>query len=105
MVNSDNGIALGLEILRGIARQSAWPGYLPEPLEVVNLPSDNLAPISGRYQLNSDEAFKLEARANRLFGKSSSGEEYELLKPAGLWPRPLPIRWTPENTARWSSRT
>jgi tetratricopeptide (TPR) repeat protein len=78
MVNSDNGIALGLEILRGIARQSAWPGYLPEPLEVINLPSDRLAPLSGRYQMNSDEAFTLEARDNRLFGKPPAGEEYEL---------------------------
>jgi tetratricopeptide (TPR) repeat protein len=78
MVNSDNGIALGREILRGIAHQSAWPGYLPEPLEVISLPSDRLAPLSGRYQLNSDEAFTLEARGNRLFGKPPAGEEYEL---------------------------
>jgi hypothetical protein len=51
---------------------------LPEPLEVINLPSDRLAPLSGRYQLNSDEAFTLEARGNRLFGKPPTGEEYEL---------------------------
>ena len=79
MVNSDNGIALGMEILRGIARQYAWPGYLPGPLEIISLPNDRLAPLSGRYQLNSDEAFTLEARGHRLFGKPAAGEEYELL--------------------------
>jgi CubicO group peptidase (beta-lactamase class C family) len=78
MVNSDNGIALGIEILRGIARESAWPGYLPEPIATIALPAAKLAGMSGRYQLNSDEAFTLEARGGRLFGRPLVGDEYEM---------------------------
>ena len=29
MTNSDNGVRLAAEILRSIAREYAWPGYLP----------------------------------------------------------------------------
>ena len=39
MANSDNGIALAVEILRGLARQEGWKGYLPEPLVPVALSS------------------------------------------------------------------
>ncbi|PYV07721.1 MAG: hypothetical protein DMG07_27810, partial [Acidobacteria bacterium] len=78
MVNSDNGIALAAEIVRGLARQYGWRGYLPEPLAVVELSAEKIAPLAGRYQTSGDEAFRLEARGNRLFGKPTLGEEYEL---------------------------
>ena len=78
MANSDNGILLAREILRGIAQRDSWEGYLPEPLEVKTLPAEALAPIAGRYQTNGDEAFTLEARGQRLFGRSPSDEQYEL---------------------------
>ncbi|MBZ5535591.1 MAG: serine hydrolase [Acidobacteriia bacterium] len=78
MVNSDNGIALANEIMRGIARQYGWQGYLPEPLEAVKLPTEALAGFAGRYQLNGDEAFTIEAQGDRLHGKPPVGDAYEL---------------------------
>src|SRR5262249_32620899 len=39
MANSDHGIELGAEIVRGIARQYGWSGYLPEPVATVKLPA------------------------------------------------------------------
>jgi tetratricopeptide (TPR) repeat protein len=78
MVNSDNGIALAMEILRGVAREYGWAGFLPEPLVAIKLPAERLARLSGRYQVNSDDAFTLEARGDRLFGKPILGDECEL---------------------------
>ncbi|PYV07719.1 MAG: hypothetical protein DMG07_27800 [Acidobacteria bacterium] len=46
--------------------------------EVVELSAEKIAPLAGRYQTSGDEAFRLEARGNRLFGKPTLGEEYEL---------------------------
>ncbi len=78
MANSDNGIQLAREILRGIAQRYGWEGYLPAPLAVKKLPAEKLAALSGRYQLNGDEAFSVAACGGRLFGKPALGEEYEL---------------------------
>lgn len=78
MANSDNGVLLAREILRGIARQDGWSGYLPLPLQTEKLSAERLAAIAGRYQSNGDEAFWLEARGDRLFGKPMVGDEYEL---------------------------
>ncbi len=78
MVNSDNGISLANEIIAGIAHQYGWKGYLPDPLDLVDVSAEQLTRLSGRYQLNGDEALKLEARGKRLFGIPSMGEEYEL---------------------------
>lgn len=77
MANSDNGNALAIEIVRGIAREDGWGGYLPEPVAIAKLPRRYLEPLSGRYQLSGDEAFTLAVRGNRLFG-TSDGDEYEL---------------------------
>ncbi len=77
-VNSDNGIALASEIMRGLARKYAWPGYLPNPIEVMQLDPERISTVSGRYQTNGDEAFTLEARGNLLFGKPAVGDEYQL---------------------------
>jgi CubicO group peptidase (beta-lactamase class C family) len=78
MTNSDNGSELSNEILRAIARQYGWPGYLPEPIATAKLSPADLVPLSGRYRLNSDEAFLLSVRGDRVFGKPPLGDEYEL---------------------------
>jgi CubicO group peptidase (beta-lactamase class C family) len=78
MANSENGNALASEIVRGIAREDGWAGYLPEPVAIAKLPRRYLEPLSGRYQLSGDEAFTLTVRSNRLFGKPADGDEYEL---------------------------
>ena len=78
MTNSDNGSELSNEILRAIAWQYAWPGYLPEPIATVKQGPAYLLPLSGRYRLNADEAILLSVRGDRLFGKPVLGDEFEL---------------------------
>ena len=80
MVNSDNGVALAREILRGVARADGWPGYLPEPLKAVPVKAGELVPLVGRYALNGDEAVSIVARGARLFGRVGSDPEYELFR-------------------------
>ena len=77
MVNSDNGVAIGEEILRGIARESGWK-YLAAPVAIVTLPAGDLAPLVGRYRLGGDEAISIAVKDGRLAGRSGA-EEFELL--------------------------
>ncbi|MDQ6892109.1 MAG: serine hydrolase [Acidobacteriota bacterium] len=77
MVNSDNGIALGEEILRGIENEYEW-GYLPPPVDVVKLPAADLEALSGRYQINGDDAMPLSVAQGRLLGRAGTPQEFEL---------------------------
>jgi hypothetical protein len=83
MANSDNGVALAVEILRGLARQEGWKGYLPEPLVPVALSADDLRALPGRYKVSSDEALSVESREGRLFGRGSGEPEFELVPVEG----------------------
>lgn len=78
MVNSDNGVALAVEILRGLAQQEGWKGYLPEPLAPVALSSDALTALVGRYRVNGDEALSLESRGGHVFARNAVDPEFEL---------------------------
>ena len=83
MANSDNGVALAVEILRGLARQEGWKGYLPEPLVPVGLSSDDLRALPGRYRVNGDEAVSVESRGGRVFGRGPVDPEFELFAVEG----------------------
>ncbi len=94
MANSDNGVALAVEILRGLARQEGWKGYLPEPLVPVALSSADLRSLAGRYRVNgdeavpssrvsADEAVSVELRGGRVFGRNASDPEFELFPVEG----------------------
>ncbi len=83
MANSDNGIALAVEILRGLARQEGWKGYLPEPLVPAALSSGDLRALPGRYRVSGDEAVSLETRGGRIFGRSVIDPESELFPVEG----------------------
>lgn len=82
MVNSDNGGILS-EILRGIAKEYGWDGYLPDPVETVSLPPGKATELAGRYAPNGDEVLTLTARGARLFGRPVVGDEFELLPIGG----------------------
>jgi CubicO group peptidase (beta-lactamase class C family) len=82
MTNSDNGSALAVEILRGLARQESWKGYLPEPLVPVALPPGETSAYAGRYRVGGDEAVALEVRDGRLVGREE-GDEFELVAVEG----------------------
>ena len=79
MANSDEGISLGEEILRAIAREYGWAGYLPEPLETVRISAADARALAGRYGINAVEGFRVIEDGGRLVGKPSFGDEYELL--------------------------
>lgn len=77
MVNSDNGINLAEEILRGIEIEYEW-GYLPPPVEVVKLPPADLDMVSGRYEINGDDVLPLSVTGGRLLGRAGTPQEFEL---------------------------
>jgi hypothetical protein len=77
MVNSDNGINLAVEILRGIETEYEW-GYLPSPVEVVKLPPADLDSLSGRYEINGDDVLPLSVAGGRLLGRAGTPQEFEL---------------------------
>jgi len=82
MANSDNGIALGVEILRGLARQEGWKGYLPEPLAPATLTARERDALAGRYRLGSDDAVSIEARDGSLQGREEA-DAFELFAVEG----------------------
>jgi CubicO group peptidase (beta-lactamase class C family) len=79
MANSDRGILLGEEILRGIAREYGWSGLVPEPVTPVKLAAADMKALAGRYQTNGDDAYTVTVRDGRIVGKRSLGDEFELL--------------------------
>jgi len=83
MANSDNGVALAVEILRGLAQREGWKGYLPEPLVPVALSADDLRALPGSFRVNGDESFIVESRGGRLYGRASIGPEVELFAVEG----------------------
>jgi CubicO group peptidase (beta-lactamase class C family) len=82
MANSDNGNALAIEILRGLARQEGWTGYLPEALALASLSASDEDALVGRYRLGSDEAVAIEARDGSLWGREA-GDAFELFAVEG----------------------
>lgn len=82
MVNSDNGIRLAHEIVRGIARRDGWPGYLPEPLPDIPLTGAEVEALTGRYRIHADEAFELVAADGRLEIRSPLGDRATLFQVA-----------------------
>jgi CubicO group peptidase (beta-lactamase class C family) len=82
MANSDNGIALAVEILRGLARQEGWKGYLPEALAPAALSASDRSALAGRYRAGSDDALTIEDRDGRLEGRQE-GEVFELFAVEG----------------------
>jgi CubicO group peptidase (beta-lactamase class C family) len=69
MTNSDNGVALAMEIVRGVARAERWDGYLPPPPRVMALPASDLEAIAGRYAVNGDEVVVIEVSDRRMSGR------------------------------------
>jgi CubicO group peptidase (beta-lactamase class C family) len=82
MVNSDNGVQLGDEILRGIAEREGWAGYLPEPQLNLSLPPAERAALVGRYRVNGDEAFDIGLRDGELMGRTVGAPPFALFQVA-----------------------
>jgi CubicO group peptidase (beta-lactamase class C family) len=82
MVNSDNGVRLGVEILRGIAEREGWTGYLPAPLPNLGTSATERAALAGRYRTSGDEAFAIADRDGELVGETPTRPEFTLFQVA-----------------------
>ncbi|HSM07934.1 MAG TPA: serine hydrolase, partial [Gemmatimonadota bacterium] len=67
MVNSDNGTALAQEILRAIAREYGWEGYVDPPVTAVDLTADELAGYTGRFAIGPHQVAILFVRDGGLW--------------------------------------
>jgi CubicO group peptidase (beta-lactamase class C family) len=80
MTNSDGRpMPLIREILRSIAHEYGWEGYLPTPVEVVTLSPSLLDARSGRYRLSTDNVLTVRTEDDHLMAQESAGEPYALL--------------------------
>lgn len=82
MTNGDNGSRLASELLRSIAREYDWQGYLPDPLptsEVSDLPLDQYV---GRYEVGPDRIIVVARQGDGLSG-SFAPERPSRLVPLG----------------------
>jgi len=59
MANSDNGNAIGDEIVRAIATEYGWEGYLPTAVTPVAMAATDLARYAGRYAMAPDQVATL----------------------------------------------
>lgn len=66
MANSDNGNAIGDEIVRAIATEYGWEGYLPAPVTPVAMTEEDLARYEGRFQMGPDQVATLTPRGGAL---------------------------------------
>jgi CubicO group peptidase (beta-lactamase class C family) len=79
MANADGSDDLIAEIVRAVAREYRWEGYLSEPLRLARVPPADLARLAGRYQLDSDTVLVVTAAGDRLRARPTLGTEFELL--------------------------
>lgn len=67
------------EILRSVAREYGWEGYLPPEVEVITLDSVTLDRYAGRYGLSSDNVLTIRRENEGLVGQESMGQRFTLL--------------------------
>jgi tetratricopeptide (TPR) repeat protein len=77
MVNSDNGDIIG-EILRSIAQEYGWEGFLPEPRDVVTVQPEKLEGYTGRFLVNPDRVLTITRRGGRLRAEPSEPPGFDL---------------------------
>ena len=78
MTNSSNGEAVKLHSLRAIATEYGWPDYVPEEIDVVQLPVDVLEELEGRYRFRGRDRVLI-VKQGRIFQHSEGRREEELL--------------------------
>lgn len=66
MTNSDNGVELAMEIVRAVAAEYRWPGFLT-PLPAVALDPGRAARLAGRYRLDGDTVLRLREKDGKLW--------------------------------------
>ena len=80
MTNSDGrSLSLINEITMSVAKEYGWPGYAPDPYEVITLDAKALNPFTGKYMLDSDSTLSVSMVTGRLVGKQTGEPVFELL--------------------------
>lgn len=79
MANGQGAAPLMMEILRSIAAEYAWSGWLPPPIELAPVDSARLAAFAGRYGGESSEALRVVAKGDRLEVRQPFRDPLELL--------------------------
>lgn len=96
MTNSDgrSGELIG-EILRAVAAEYGWKGYVTAPFTRATLDGGALGKMAGKYRTGSDAALTVSLREGALFGKPTEGDEYELVSIAAreFVRRDTPVRY------------
>jgi CubicO group peptidase (beta-lactamase class C family) len=77
MVNSDNGGIIN-EIIRAIAKEYQWEGYLPQPLEIVSVDPARLDDYTGRFLLNPDRVLTVTKENGKLYAEPTFSPKLEL---------------------------
>ena len=78
MTNSSNGEGVKAHLLRAIAAEYGWPDYVPEEVDVVQLPDEALEELEGRYRFRGRDRV-LVVEQGRLLQRSEGDREEELL--------------------------
>ena len=81
MINSDNGIALALEILPAIARALDWPGFAPEPLVPAAVDAGSLDGLVGLYHVRDHLVLEVTRVEDRLMARLLLDSEPSWLVP------------------------
>jgi len=79
MTNSDKGDRLAMEIIRSIAREYAWPDFMPVIRSVAHLSSQLLQQYAGRYQLDPQTILTLVVEDNHLVAQLTDETPISLL--------------------------
>ncbi|WP_298137554.1 serine hydrolase [Flavobacterium sp.] len=76
MLNSgDNQNGIGKEIRRAVAKVYNWTNFLPDEIQPINLPEDELNKMAGRYRIATDEVLYLRKEKNYLVENINNGNE------------------------------
>jgi CubicO group peptidase (beta-lactamase class C family) len=79
MANGQASTPLMLEILRSIAAEYAWDGWLMPPIDVARVDAAHLAALAGRYGADDRESMLVAVKDDRLEVRQPFREPLELL--------------------------
>jgi CubicO group peptidase (beta-lactamase class C family) len=85
MTNGEGGSALAQEIIRGIAKVAAWPGYPFVEKELAQVDPRELSALTGTYSLPDLITVTVRVEGNKLIVHAPDGVDSELNPEAGGW--------------------
>jgi CubicO group peptidase (beta-lactamase class C family) len=98
MINRNNNEGFLNEVLESIAREYAWPDYLPQSpqREYETVPSAIQAPYAGIYQAAGQPALTIVFENDKLFGRSGETPWFR------LYPESATQFFAIDNNTRWT---